>query len=119
MMLTLLAGGYVAATVSGAAGFRGALLLLPIAAGAVGPKQAQCHGVSLAFEFLAGTPPPLHEPDGGRSPDPLATRHTPKFGRQADWAALPDLARTPRTNHVATTSWFIIRANRSLPFDNS
>ena len=36
----LLLAGYVAATLSGAAGFGGALLLLPVAAWAVGPREA-------------------------------------------------------------------------------
>ncbi|MER3496189.1 MAG: sulfite exporter TauE/SafE family protein, partial [Armatimonadota bacterium] len=39
-LLALLLGGYVAATLSGAAGFGGALLLLPIATWAVGAKEA-------------------------------------------------------------------------------
>lgn len=39
-MALLLLGGYVAATISGAAGFGGALLLLPIASLVVGPREA-------------------------------------------------------------------------------
>ena len=38
--IVLLLAGYVAATLSGAAGFGGALLLLPVAAWAVGPREA-------------------------------------------------------------------------------
>ncbi|HWD38811.1 MAG TPA: sulfite exporter TauE/SafE family protein [Fimbriimonas sp.] len=39
-LAALLVGGYAAATISGAAGFGGALLLLPIATWAVGAKEA-------------------------------------------------------------------------------